>query len=170
MSLDFSPGITKNEVFANIRSELAFHNLTIINNETRPWGGFFVIDELQASKFIEIYFPVLDKSDVKAKNRISPKVLIVEAGKRLSWQYHYRRSEIWKVIGGTVGIVRSNTDEENSPETFGTGDIIKLAQGERHRLVGLNNWGIIAEIWQHTNKEWPSDEEDIVRVSDDFGR
>ena len=68
MSLDFSPGITKNEVFANIRSELAFHNLTIINDETRPWGGFFVIDELQASKFIETYFPVLDKSDVQAKN------------------------------------------------------------------------------------------------------
>ena len=39
-----------------------------------------------------------------------------------------------------------------------------------HRLVGLSNWGIIAEIWQHTDPEKPSDEEDIVRVQDDFGR
>lgn len=36
--------------------------------------------------------------------------------------------------------------------------------GERHRLIGLNNWGVIAEIWRHTDKENPSDEDDIVRL------
>ncbi|MCU0327251.1 MAG: phosphoheptose isomerase, partial [Spirosomaceae bacterium] len=40
----------------------------------------------------------------------------------------------------------------------------------RHRLVGVNEWGIIAEIWQHTDPKNPSDENDIVRVQDDFGR
>ena len=133
-------------------------------------GGFFVIDENQASKFLEIYFSSLNKKDLSARNKLSPKILIVEAGKRLSWQYHYRRAEIWKVIGGTVGVVRSDNDEETGTETFTTGDLVNLKQGERHRLVGLNNWGIIAEIWQHTDKEWPSDEEDIIRLSDDFGR
>jgi len=170
MSLFFSLGSTKDDVFASIRNELNSNNLKVINDEKRPWGGFFVIDESQASQFIDIYFSSLSKNDLLAENKLSPKILIVEAGKRLSWQYHYRRAEVWKVIGGTVGIVRSNTDEENSIETFNTGEIIKLSQGERHRLVGLNDWGIIAEIWQHTNKEWPSDEEDIVRLSDDFGR
>jgi hypothetical protein len=29
---------------------------------------------------------------------------------------------------------------------------------------------LVAEIWQHTDPENPSDEDDIVRVSDDFGR
>jgi mannose-6-phosphate isomerase len=29
---------------------------------------------------------------------------------------------------------------------------------------------LIAEIWQHTDSENPSDEDDIIRVSDDFGR
>jgi hypothetical protein len=29
---------------------------------------------------------------------------------------------------------------------------------------------MIAEIWQHTNADQPSDEDDIVRVQDDFGR
>ena len=130
----------------------------------------FVIDENQASKFLEIYFSSLNKKDLSARNKLSPKILIVEAGKRLSWQYHYRRAEIWKVIGGTVGVVRSDNDEETGTETFTTGDLVNLKQGERHRLVGLNNWGIIAEIWQHTDKEWPSDEEDIIRLSDDFGR
>jgi hypothetical protein len=27
-----------------------------------------------------------------------------------------------------------------------------------------------AEIWQHTDVNHPSDEEDIIRVQDDFGR
>jgi len=29
---------------------------------------------------------------------------------------------------------------------------------------------MIAEIWQHTDAAQPSDEDDIVRVQDDFGR
>jgi mannose-6-phosphate isomerase len=36
--------------------------------------------------------------------------------------------------------------------------------------LGTGGWGIIAEIWRHTDAENPSDEEDIVRVQDDFGR
>jgi hypothetical protein len=36
--------------------------------------------------------------------------------------------------------------------------------------VGLNEWGVLAEIWQHINPAHPSDEDDIVRVQDDFGR
>jgi mannose-6-phosphate isomerase len=50
------------------------------------------------------------------------------------------------------------------------GQEIRLAQGQRHRLQGLDAWGVLAEIWQHTNDQQPSDENDIVRVQDDFGR
>ena len=49
------------------------------------------------------------------------------------------------------------------------GDQIKLRQGERHRLVGLADYGVVAEIWQHTD-EIPSNEDDIIRVQDDFNR
>lgn len=45
-----------------------------------------------------------------------------------------------------------------------------LPTGMRHRLVGLDNWGVVTEIWQHTDVEHPSDESDIVRLQDDFGR
>ena len=41
---------------------------------------------------------------------------------------------------------------------------------QRHRLIGLDDWAIIAEIWQHTEKDNPSDEDDIVRINDDYGR
>jgi mannose-6-phosphate isomerase len=49
-------------------------------------------------------------------------------------------------------------------------DQITLKQGERHRLMGLSGWAVIAEIWQHTDANKPSNEYDIVRVQDDFGR
>jgi hypothetical protein len=74
------------------------------------------------------------------------------------------------VIEGEVGIVRSDTDEENELETFKVGEVITLKKGERHRLVGLSDWGKVAEIWQHTEPNHPSDEDDIVRLQDDFGR
>jgi quercetin dioxygenase-like cupin family protein len=69
-----------------------------------------------------------------------------------------------------VGVVTSDTDEEKQQHTLYEGDIIQLKQGERHRLIGLSDWGMVAEIWQHTDAENPSNEDDIIRVQDDFGR
>jgi mannose-6-phosphate isomerase-like protein (cupin superfamily) len=88
----------------------------------------------------------------------------------LSWQYHHRRAEIWRVIQGPVGVKRSPTDTEGMLEILNVGDTITLQQGERHRLIGLDDYAVIAEIWQHTDSNHPSDEDDIVRVQDDFGR
>jgi hypothetical protein len=48
--------------------------------------------------------------------------------------------------------------------------VITLKKGERHRLIGLSGWGKVAEIWQHTEPDNPSDEDDIIRLQDDFGR
>ena len=136
----------------------------------RPWGGFFVIDESQAAAFVAKYFPGFDTADLIDGRKVSPKILLVAPNKRLSWQYHFRRSEVWRVVSGTVGIVRSDTDEEGVLKSYKVGDTVTLAKGERHRLVGLEEWGMVAEIWQHTEPENPSDEDDIVRLQDDFGR
>ena len=136
----------------------------------RPWGGFFVIDESQAKAFGEMYFPGLDLATLKISGKLSPKILMVEADKRLSWQYHHRRAEIWKLVAGTAGVVTSETDNEGEVHKLAIGEIIRLKQGQRHRLVGLDGWGMIAEIWQHTDLNHPSDEDDIIRVQDDFGR
>jgi len=137
---------------------------------SRPWGGFFVLDENQAELFIETYFPTYKKEDLMLGNKLSPKILVVEPGKRLSWQYHHRRAEIWRVVEGEVGVVMSENNEETEVNVFEPGDIIVLTTGQRHRLVGLKDWGVIAEIWQHTDPAHPSNEDDIVRLQDDFGR
>ena len=55
-------------------------------------------------------------------------------------------------------------------EILKEGDIIKIQTEERHRLVGLSNFGVVAEIWIHTDLNNPSDEQDIVRLQDDYSR
>jgi mannose-6-phosphate isomerase len=171
MSLSFLSSTPKELVFESVAEYLHLQKLKINKqDDSRPWGGFFVIDETESEKFINLYFPHLTKQDLSISGKLSPKILIVSPNKRLSWQYHHRRAEIWKLIGGVAAIVTSDTDEEKQIRHLNIGDIVQLKQGERHRLVGLDNWGIIAEIWRHTVAEKPSDEEDIVRLQDDFGR
>jgi len=136
----------------------------------RPWGGFWVIREEQTEKFARKYFPEFALSDLTKGLKVSPKILCVAPNKRLSWQYHLRRSEIWKVLQGNVGIVKSGTDKETLLKEYSAGATVILKKEERHRLVGLGNWGIVAEIWQHIDPNRPSDEDDIVRLQDDFNR
>jgi len=162
---------TKEEVFTQINNELSAKGFQFERTDfERPWGGFFVVEESQASKFIKTFYPEEDVDKLTKGGRVSPKILVVAPGKRLSWQYHHRRSEVWKLVAGEAGVVRSATDEQGDVYTLEQNEKVVLAQGERHRLVGLKDFGIIAEIWQHTNADHLSDEDDIVRLADDFGR
>jgi mannose-6-phosphate isomerase len=157
--------------FQEIAATLAEQGFTVAQqDQTRPWGGFFVIDESQAQAFADKYFDGRSVDELRISGKLSPKVLLVAPNQRLSWQYHFRRAEIWKVVQGPVGVATSPTDEEGEVKSYEPGALIVLKQGERHRLVGLDGWGVIAEIWQHTDATQPSDEDDIVRVQDDFGR
>ncbi|MBC5772731.1 phosphoheptose isomerase [Pontibacter sp. KCTC 32443] len=161
----------KQTLFTEIERELADQGFNIEKKDmSRPWGGFFVIDEKQAPRFAEVYFNQVPVDELKISGKLSPKILVVAPAKRLSWQYHFRRAEIWKVLKGEVGVVTSETDEEGELQKLAPEALITLKQGERHRLVGLTDWGVLAEIWRHTDAEKPSDEEDIVRLQDDFGR
>jgi mannose-6-phosphate isomerase-like protein (cupin superfamily) len=171
MELNFSTASSKETVFEKVSQYLLHQGLGVDKmDDTRPWGGFFVLDETMAERFIHLYFPHLTKEALSISGKLSPKILVVGPKKRLSWQYHHRRAEIWKLIGGTAGVITSDTDTEKETLHLKIGDIIQLKQGERHRLIGLDGWGIVAEIWQHTDAENPSDEDDIIRVQDDFGR
>lgn len=171
MNFNLDLNMDKNAIFERVAAIIKDQNFTIVQQDmTRPWGGFFVLAEDQASAFAKLFFPNLEMSQIQITNKLSPKILVVAPNKRLSWQYHFRRSEIWKVIGGKVGVKTSLTDEEGEIQELSSGVFIQLEKGERHRLIGLDSWGIVAEIWQHTDLNQPSDEEDIVRLQDDFGR
>jgi mannose-6-phosphate isomerase len=144
--------------------------IVIAQDFERPWGGFLVIEEVQAQAFSNQFFEGLDVKGLKIGGKLSPKILMVQPKARLSLQYHSRRAEIWQIYKGSAGIIRSNTNQENPMKIYNEGTQIVLAQGERHRLIGLDDFCVVAEIWQHTDANHPSDEDDIVRVQDDFGR
>lgn len=170
--MKFSDHVEKADVFEDVQAFITELGFTISNkDDQRPWGGFLVIEESQAQAFIETFFTHLNPSDFSGFSKLSPKILIVAPEKRLSWQYHHRRAEIWKVIGGSAGVVISESDEQTPVKPLALNDSVDLKQGQRHRLVGSKHeWGILAEIWKHTDPNHPSDEDDIVRVEDDFGR
>ncbi|WP_339877333.1 phosphoheptose isomerase [uncultured Algoriphagus sp.] len=169
--IDITANLSKEEVFRKVEDFLIEKGFRISKvDQTRPWGGFFVLDESQIREFRAMFFEDVDLSEEQLQQKLSPKFLLVAPKARLSWQYHFRRAELWKLINGESGIVRSATDELNDLETMVLGETVSLEQGERHRLVGLDNWGIVAEIWMHVDPENPSNEEDIVRVEDDYSR
>ena len=153
-----------------IEDEIKGLGFDIISKDfQRPWGGFLVINETQAQDFANTFFDGINIQTLKIGGKLSPKILIVKPNSKLSWQYHHRREEIWKVFKGKVGISRSHDNNQNAIVNLDEGDQVKLEKGERHRLIGLDDYAVLAEIWQHTNPNNLSDEKDIVRVSDDYG-
>ena len=157
-----------NKYYTAIREEIESLGFNIIDYDfKRPWGAFLLIDDSQSQDFINTF---ISKENLKIQDSVSPKILIVNPNSRLSWQYHYRRKEIWRVYKNSVGVIRSMDNNQNEMEILKEGDIIKFQKEERHRLVGLSEIGVVAEIWIHTDFNNPSDEQDIVRLQDDYSR
>lgn len=141
-----------------------------INGE-KPWGAYWKIDKRCLGQFLKQFFPEMIGIQDDLNLNLSPKLLLVAPNEQLSWQYHERRAENWKVIAGEVSVKLSRIeDEPKYGFKFIVGDTIQIDQGEKHRLIGKYGWGLVAEIWKHTEPENPSDEEDIIRLSDDYGR
>ena len=157
--------------FTKTQKEVEGLGFKILSKDfNRPWGGFLVIDENQSQEFSNTFFSGIDVNTFKIGGKLSPKILVVNPHSKLSWQYHHRRAEIWRVHKGKVGVSRSMNDIQNPKIILNEKDQITLKQGERHRLIGLEDYAVISEIWQHIDPDHPSDENDIVRISDDYGR
>jgi mannose-6-phosphate isomerase-like protein (cupin superfamily) len=162
---------SKPAVFEAMKEYISQQGFTIVKiDQFRPWGGFFVLDQSQIKKFQLTYFPDVILSAEQLSQKLSPKFLVVAPRARLSWQYHHRRAELWQLVFGEAGLIRSKSDEQGELEDMEIHTTVSLKTGERHRLVGLENWGVVAEIWIHKNPNHPSDEEDIVRLADDYNR
>ncbi|SEG04250.1 cupin domain-containing protein [Algoriphagus boritolerans] len=163
--------LSKSEVFETVGDFLDELGFVVSSKDlNRPWGGFFVLDESQILKFREHFFNEVGLTESQLKQKLSPKFLLVAPGARLSWQYHHRRSELWKLIAGKSSISRSHSDEQGPVQEMTLGEVVSLDKGERHRLIGTDNWGVVAEIWMHADPENPSDENDIIRLQDDYSR
>ncbi len=169
---EFLIGKESADVFKSVVDYLRSKNFNIASSAlNKPWGGYYVLDEKDAPRFANYFFPNDARAMLGTGSKLSPKILVVAPGMRLSWQYHHRRAEIWKLIAGKAGVAISDTDEQKDQREIKMDEIVRLKVGERHRLVGLpGGWGAVAEIWMHTDANNPSDESDIVRVQDDYRR
>ncbi len=141
-----------------------------VEEPDRVYGASVMLSEGDIDVFAKLYFPNLQLPPPEERQKMSPKYLLVDAHERVSWQYHERRREHWSVITGPVGVSLSKSDEEGKPQVLEAGEGVQIAQGMRHRLVGLDTTGVIAEIWTHTDSTHPSAESDIVRLQDDYAR
>lgn len=141
-------------------------------DEHKPWGAYYRLADIHAEEFINEYFPGKTVQELGQGGSLSPKFLVFEPGKKLSLQYHNRRAEIWKIISGTLQAAVSNSDEEGEWKSYQAGEELSYGALARHRAGALEggDWVVVAEIWQHTDLDNPTDESDIVRLADDFGR
>jgi mannose-6-phosphate isomerase len=109
--------------------------------EERPWG------------FYEI---LLDTDYTKVKQ------ITVNPDQRLSYQYHNKRKECWTIVKGSATII---LDDEKVFKN--QGESITIPLGVRHRIINETD-EILIFIEVQTGKSF--DEEDIIRIEDDYGR
>jgi mannose-6-phosphate isomerase len=174
ISLNLAQSADKIELVDQIEQLAASNNyVTVDRNDTKPWGAYLRFDGKDAGRFIETFFPGLSLAEAQLgidNAELSPKFLIVSPSQRLSWQKHDRRAERWAFL--TDGAYyKSDTDEQGEVVNVKAAEVVQFARGERHRLVGLGDtYALVAEIWQHSDPEKLSDEDDIIRIQDDYSR
>lgn len=169
--ITISADLSKSEVFEFVEKYLSHLGFEVSSKDVnRPWGGFLVLEESQIVKFKKEFFSEIEMTEEQLSQKLSPKFLLVAPGAKLSWQFHHRRAELWKLLAGKSSISRSPSDEQGPVIQMTLGEVVSLDKGERHRLIGTDNWGVVAEIWMHTDPSDPSDEDDIVRLQDDYSR
>ncbi|MDQ3098973.1 MAG: phosphoheptose isomerase [bacterium] len=166
-----TPESSVNETINHFRDILKSHYIEIDHIEyDRPWGGEIWVKNSFTKQFQSIYFSDTQFVSDDLQGPATPKLLIVKPGGRLSWQYHKRRQEIWRVVQGPIGTIMSDSNTMTDPSIFTSGSIIQIGIEMRHRLIGLDNWGVVAEIWKHNDPANISNEDDIIRLQDDYGR
>lgn len=109
--------------------------------DERPWGNFTVLDEGE---------------DYKVKR------IEVLPGKRLSYQRHAQRAEHWMVVRGEARVTLDGEDV-----IVRTGETVDIGIGTAHRV---ENPGAEKLVFIEVQRGGYLGEDDIVRLSDDYGR
>jgi mannose-6-phosphate isomerase-like protein (cupin superfamily) len=162
---------TKRLLMDRLRAEARGFELRLAEvNAIKPWGGYLRFTQDSLGNFLSAYWLDVEMKLPVGDVLVDPKVLLVAPRKVLSLQWHERRDELWRVIDGPVRVVTGGGWNSLQVCDYETGEVIDIPQGQWHRLIGLANWGRVAEIWQHTDPQHLSEEQDILRVQDYYGR
>ena len=109
--------------------------------DRRPWGSYFVLEDAETHKVKRI--------EVKPKGR-------------LSYQYHYKRSEVWTMVKGEAIVT---LDGKRIP--LNAGEVIEIPREAKHRIMNIGEETLIfVEVQLGTY----FGEDDIIRLEDDYNR
>jgi mannose-6-phosphate isomerase len=109
--------------------------------DRRPWGSYFVLEDAETHKVKRI--------EVKPKGR-------------LSYQYHYKRSEVWTMVKGEAIVT---LDGKRIP--LNAGEVIEIPREAKHRIENLGDETLVfIEVQLGTY----FGEDDIARIEDDYER
>ena len=95
-------------------------------------------------------------------DRYVGKVLVIEAGKRLSLQRHERKDESIFVVSGLLRLHLEGDDGVVRTEELGPGEHRRVATGRIHRYEAIER----CELMEVSTPEL----DDVIRLEDDFGR
>ncbi len=90
------------------------------------------------------------------------KILVIEAGKRLSLQKHLIKDESILVTSGTLRLWLEGDDGQVRTEEIGPGESRHVRTGRIHRYEAIDR----CELIEVSTPEL----DDVVRIEDDFGR
>jgi len=90
------------------------------------------------------------------------KILVIEAGRRLSFQYHETKDEWIHLLEGRLRLTLQNAAGEIEVAVLDAGESAHVAPGRRHRYEAIETSRII----EVSTPELA----DVVRLEDDFGR
>jgi mannose-6-phosphate isomerase-like protein (cupin superfamily) len=95
-------------------------------------------------------------------DRYCGKVLVIEAGKRLSLQKHVAKDESIYVLSGRLLLYLEDAGGEVRQLELGPGEARHVPTGRIHRYEALER----TELFEVSTPEL----DDVVRLSDDYGR
>jgi mannose-6-phosphate isomerase len=109
--------------------------------ETRPWGTF---ENLLDAEYCKV------------------KQIIISPGQAPSYQYHYKRSEVYVIVQGKALIKLDDIEKE-----YNVGDTVLIPVLTKHRVTNIGSEDLIFIEVQHGEY---FGEDDIVRLEDNYGR
>jgi len=90
------------------------------------------------------------------------KLIVIEAGKRLSLQKHLRKDESILVVSGRLNLSLEDQDGKIEQIEMGPGDHHRIPVGRIHRFAAIER----TELVEVSTPEL----DDVIRIDDDFGR
>ncbi len=90
------------------------------------------------------------------------KILHLEAGRRLSLQYHEVKEETLLVLTGSLRVLLDDDDGSLTERICGPQDVIHVAPRRRHRFHAITDCDLVEVS--------TTELDDVVRLSDDYGR